>query len=84
MFPRILDGNTRFLHPPEKGKSKDGFLDQFEDSYRSRARVNEQNIRSARNIYNLRQKVKQLQRDLAHADLNNINKKVISVDNYEY
>ncbi|XP_005096152.1 protein moonraker isoform X2 [Aplysia californica] len=71
----IADGNTKFLHLPAKGKSKDGFLDQIEDLDRARARVTEQNIRSARNTYNLRQKVKQLQRDLAHADLNKPQKK---------
>ena len=59
-----------------RGKQRDGYLIQEEGYDRARARVGEQNTRSVRNLYNLRQKVKQLQRDLAQADLTKPAKKV--------
>ncbi|RUS84932.1 hypothetical protein EGW08_007294 [Elysia chlorotica] len=71
----IEERNTDFLRPTMRGKQRDGFLVEEEGYDRARARVGEQNTRSVRNLYNLRQKVKQLQRDMAQADLNKPSKK---------
>ncbi|GFO16373.1 protein moonraker [Plakobranchus ocellatus] len=80
LVERIVDRaleehSTNFLRPPTRGKQKDGFLTEEEGYDRARARVGEQNTRSVRNLYNLRQKVKHLQRDVVQADLNKPAKK---------
>ncbi|GFR90639.1 protein moonraker [Elysia marginata] len=71
----VEEHSTDFLRPAVRGKQRDGYLVEEEGYDRARARVGEQNTRSVRNLYNLRQKVKQLQRDVAQADLNNPVKK---------
>lgn len=71
----IDERSTDFLRPAMRGKQRDGYLIQEEGYDRARARVGEQNTRSVRNLYNLRQKVKQLQRDTAQADFNKPAKK---------
>lgn len=63
-------GNANFLQPLLKGKERDGFLYEEEGLDRARHRSEEQNTRFTRTLYNLRQRIKHLQRETTQADLN--------------
>ncbi|XP_050410763.2 protein moonraker [Patella vulgata] len=58
----ITDENTNFLIN-RRSRSKDGYLSDEEDIKRRAARSEEQLVRTARNLYNLRQQVRQIQKD---------------------
>ncbi|KAH9491490.1 hypothetical protein Btru_032084 [Bulinus truncatus] len=71
----VSNDSSEFLTPVTKGKHKDGFLYQEETTSRAQLRAEEHKIRCIRTVYNLTQKVKQLQKDLLTCDLNNSVKK---------
>ncbi|ESO97923.1 hypothetical protein LOTGIDRAFT_153031 [Lottia gigantea] len=67
----ITEEGTEFLRK-RRGRSKDGYLSDEEDLNRKAVRSEEQTVRTARNLYNLRQQVKQIQKDFLQLGSNDI------------
>uniref|UniRef100_A0A2C9LL06 Uncharacterized protein n=2 Tax=Biomphalaria glabrata TaxID=6526 RepID=A0A2C9LL06_BIOGL len=72
---RALATDSAEIVPETKGKQKDGFLYQEETTDRAQHRAEENKVRCVRTVYNLTQKVKQLQKDVSTCDMNNFVKK---------
>ncbi|KAK0068819.1 protein moonraker isoform X2 [Biomphalaria pfeifferi] len=72
---RALATDNAEIVPETKGKQKDGFLYQEETTDRAQHRAEENKVRCVRTVYNLTQKVKQLQKDVFTCDMNNLVKK---------
>lgn len=59
----FTDQNVEFLQP-SKSRKKDGYLPQEEDAVRKKLRSEETATRAARQMYVLRQQVRQIQQEL--------------------
>ncbi|XP_059171912.1 protein moonraker-like isoform X3 [Physella acuta] len=61
----LSEHSLAFLRLPVRLKEKAGYLPEEENLERALVRLEEQRVRSARNVYNLKQKVGQLQKEAA-------------------
>ena len=72
----LISENPSELGPHSKSRKRDGYLSDEEDASRKAIRIDEQGVRVARQLYNLRQQVRALQEQVTRGDKVKHTKKV--------